>query len=202
MEQSYLIRFGLMGDVGRFTAEFDTPLERGESVVLRSHRGIELGEVLHATVPRAPSGDPPGQSSQVLRLATKDDIERARLAESERADRFHACQHVFESGTWPLDLIDVELLLDGDRLVAYCLGPHGADAAELLAALHAASGLPVIFQTIGSDLEEAEPTEDHDHACGSCSTGGGCGSSHGCGETERGCSGCAVKELLVRGSAR
>ena len=47
---SYLIRYGVMSHVGRFSASPDggSALERGQSVVIRTDRGVELGEVLIA----------------------------------------------------------------------------------------------------------------------------------------------------------
>ena len=46
--ESYLIRYGAMGHIGRFTAfpGCHAPLERDQIVVLQTHRGVELGEVL------------------------------------------------------------------------------------------------------------------------------------------------------------
>src|SRR5262249_44817659 len=110
MTNTYLIRYGSMGRVGKFTA--DGPgYERGQTVVIRSERGTELGEVPIA-LSSAPTAAPPAASARVLRAAGSDDLERARLAEALRADRFAACQRVFQDGVWPLELVDVEPLLD------------------------------------------------------------------------------------------
>ena len=70
MELSYLIRYGLWHQVGRFAS--DSPdLERGQTVVVRSHRGTELGEVLikiestsGKRFPTLPSGDDPRPPSR------------------------------------------------------------------------------------------------------------------------------------------
>ncbi len=48
VEQTYLVRYGVMGYVGRFFGSHgcDAPLRRGQFVVIETERGTELGEVL------------------------------------------------------------------------------------------------------------------------------------------------------------
>src|SRR3954449_12873884 len=96
MVHTYLVRYGLMGRVGKFTAD-SAGLDRGQTVVVRSHRGTELGEVL-AGLPPGSAGDLPPASARILRAAGPDDLERARVAESHRSDRFALCQRVFHDG--------------------------------------------------------------------------------------------------------
>ena len=76
MGQSYLIRYGLARSVARFEAGPDLgPFERGRALVVRTHRGVELGEVLS----EAPdSFDPSAGAAPILREATPGDLERAR----------------------------------------------------------------------------------------------------------------------------
>ena len=47
-ERAYLIRYGVMGHIGKFVAlpGCETSLERDQLVVIQTHRGLELGEVL------------------------------------------------------------------------------------------------------------------------------------------------------------
>jgi cell fate regulator YaaT (PSP1 superfamily) len=199
MAHSYLIRYGLMGRVGRFWSE-SAGLERGQTVVIRSHRGTELGEVL-VPAPAGPSTEltPEPASTRIVRVATAADHERARQAEHDRAERFERCRRVFEDGVWPLELIDVEPLLDDCRVVLHYLGPHRLDVSGLLATLRATCDLDVIFEPVGRDVDAGEleqPEPDHGAAgscgqCGSGSSGGGCGSGEG------GCSECGVKKLLA-----
>ena len=48
MIHSYLVRYGVMGHVGRFSTErcLDSEFHRGRLVVVRSDRGTEIGEIL------------------------------------------------------------------------------------------------------------------------------------------------------------
>src|SRR6478736_7634061 len=150
MAHTYLIRYGSMGRVGKFTAD-SAGYGRGQTVVVRSERGTELGEVLVAISSPLP-GALPTASARLLRAAGPDDLERARLAESYRSDRFALCQKVFQDGVWPLELVDVEPLLDDRRTVLHYLGPHRLDTAGLLSAFRSSYDLDVMLEPVGRDV--------------------------------------------------
>lgn len=194
----YLVRYGLMHQVGRFEAGPEIePLARGASVVVRTPRGLELGEVLTAT---RSGGGPLPDFARVVRAAGPKDRERARLAWEEQPRCLADCERVFREGTWPIVLIDVEVLADLDgsrpgRIIVHYLGPHHLDTTGLSAVFRNDHGLDVLFEPAGCDEPEIEEAEA---SCGSCGEGGGCGSaSGGCGSESGGaCSGCAVKGLV------
>ena len=177
-EQTYLIRYGVMGHVGRFPAlpECTGPLGRGQVVVIQTDRGVELGEVLIPLDQSQAESD----RSRVLRLAGPDDLASSRRAEAMRQDRFSLCQRVLEEEEWPGELIDVEMLLDDRATVLHYLGPHQLDAASLRARFRMTCDFDVLLEPVGADLDE---TADEigaslaDAGCGSCGrSGGGCGS--------------------------
>jgi hypothetical protein len=172
-----------MGHVARFPAmpARDGPLARGQTVVVQSHRGVELGEVLvHLETTASPPADDP---RQLLRLAGPDDLERARHAESLRDDRFAVCQGVLHEENWPWELIDVEPMLDDRSIVLHYLGPHHLDAAMLRARFRMTCDFDIVLEPVGLDLEdESGAVDEPAHAadgpggCGRCGPGGGCGS--------------------------
>ncbi len=197
MTRAYHVQYGLARQVGRFVAG-SIPYDRGQSVVLSTRRGTELGIVVaDAGTVEAADG------AEILRPAAPDDLAQARRAEATRHARFDACLRVFGEGTWPIEPIDVEPLLDEDRAVVHYLGPHRLDLAGLRAALRVACGFDVVFEAVGRDIPDPEPEaepEEAGHGCGSCgSEGGGCGSG-GCGSGSDahggGCSGCTVSALV------
>jgi len=194
MSRVYLIRYGLARSLGRFEGDFEG-LDPGQSVVIRTHRGTELGVVLGES-PSALASSP--EPAPILRLASPEDLDRARKVASERPAHFAACQAVFEDGLWPLELIDAEPLLDEGRTVIHYLGPHRLDASGLIAAFRDRCGLQVVLEPVGLDVPEPEPEPEPEpveeaHGCGSCgSSGGSCGSG-GCGSG----GGCAVKSMVA-----
>lgn len=203
MEHAYLIRYGLMRRVGQFLSESNT-YARGQSVVIRTHRGTELGEVL-LEVTAAQSSVPAVGSARVLRAACEEDLDFAARVDDERSRRFALCQGVFQDGVWPIELIDAEPLLDERRTVLHYLGPHNLDVAGLRLVLRERCGLDVVLEAVGRDAppwpEEVRTETEEAHSCGSCGAdgAGGCGSG-GCGDSEGshggGCSDCGVKKLL------
>jgi cell fate regulator YaaT (PSP1 superfamily) len=199
MDYLYLIRYGLRRWVGRFLAE--TPsLKRGQIVVIRSHRGTELGEVLLEGTPAQGATSLPPQvgSARVLRTAGPEDLERARQAELERSRYFTICQQVFRDGVWPLDLIDVEPLLDERRTILHYLGPHHLDVEGLLAVFRSAHDLDVTLEPAGKDLPEPQDlTTDSPQAqgCGHCVSEAGCGSKPG--SSHGGCTDCGIKKWIA-----
>jgi hypothetical protein len=195
MPRAYHVQYGLARQVGRFVSESD--YGRGQAVILATRRGTELGKVIAEAGSVGPSPD----LAEILRPAGADDLARARRAEAERHRRFDACRRVFDEGTWPIEPIDVEPLLDDDRAVLLYLGPHRLDLAGLRAALRVACGLDLVLEPVGRDAseDEPEPEAEPEHGCGHCGSGGGCGSG-GCGPSDghgTGCSGCTIGALVA-----
>jgi hypothetical protein len=231
-----------MGHVGRFRAlpQCDGPLGRGQLVVIQTERGVELGEILvpveeHRGGVRAREkgsatglDDPEPEAarrSRVLRLAGTDDLASSRRAEAMRTDRFLLCRRVLEEADWPVELVDVELLLDERATVLHYLGPRSLDAASLRARFRMTCDFDVLLEPVGADLEEATAEAIDpavvDHGCTSCGrSGGGCGSrstesttgegvvagstARGCAATPHsGCASCGISRLLAaRGERR
>ncbi|WZO95793.1 hypothetical protein EP7_002763 [Isosphaeraceae bacterium EP7] len=214
MTRSFLIRYGLERRTGWFTAD-EPGMAPGPCVgldaVIRTRRGLELGRILlESSRPEADDGSPPptpGGPGRLLRLAGAEDLEMAETLDRDRAGRFEACRAVLAEGVWPIELVDAEPLLDGNRTVLHYLGPHHLEAAGLRDAFLVRCGLDVWLEAVGADVNaEDEREDDHQpdddsHGCGSCgsSGGGGCGSSGGeggCG-TGGGCGSCGVKDLIA-----
>jgi hypothetical protein len=205
MQFDYLIRYGLWRQVGRF-APNSPSLERGQRVVVRSHRGTELGEILikvmsppEKTISPAASAEAP----QILRPATPDDFELARRLELQRPRCFELCQRAIQECNEAIELLDVEPLLDEPRTVLYYLGPRQVDAARLVATLRSTCNLDAVLEPIGRDgSEDIEvASSGSGPGCGHCGlSGGGCNSgSHGAPDSDSShgaCSDCGIKRLL------
>jgi hypothetical protein len=209
IEQIYLVRYGAMSYVGRFSAALDgtAPLERGQTVVIQSERGVELGEVLislDAADPARGSGRPEAEGARsdesthestnapaaVLRVANTEDLGRARLGEERRNGQFGLCRRVLEELEWPWEVVDVEPLLEAEVTVLYYLGPHPVDVAPLRARFRGAYDLDVIFEPVGPGVPaeaSAGSIPRHDqHGCGAPGCGqGGCGSGSSALSTDR-----------------
>ena len=199
MNLSYLVRYGIMSHVARFAPERDGDLyDRGQSVLVRTERGLELGEILGAPKP-APDADSP---YAILRPTTDHDRQFLSASNHSRAELLSICDTVFQEGTWPLDLIDVEILppfgSEETQAILHYLGPHGLDTEGLSEALKERTGLTLRFQPAGLDADPLEVPDEEPDVCSRCgsSGGGGCGSSTG--DSHSGCSSCALSALPRR----
>lgn len=216
-----LVRYGLMGHVGWFAldAGFGPGFERGRAVVVRTSRGVELGEVLVV-----PDASAPGVRSRVaedsidafrvLRSAGDDDLALGREVDRLRESRFDACRRIVAEAGWPLELIDVEPLLDQTTVLHY-LGGDGLDLGPIRARFRASCEFDVGFEDLRAGLATARPPVDalaaapRKGGCGDCDCGaGGCGTAaeptrepqssaaDSAASSHSGCSGCGVAALL------
>ena len=171
--RDFLIRYGAVPEVARCRLEDGLARpQRGDKVVVQTHRGEQLGEVL---------GDVRSQSElpaafTILRPATGTDLLAAQNVAEQGALEFS--EWTSRIAEWKIDLqvIDLERTLDGTKLILYVLNERGPECTRL-AIQAAASGFGIIeVQPVGAEGLVSQPA-----AGGGCgSGGGGCGSG-GCG---------------------
>jgi len=176
MSETVLVRYGLIPEVARFRMDGNGPYQRGERVVVQSHRGMEVGDVLETVAGSNPTSDESTDESElqphVLRRTDEDDEDRQQRQQAECAGEFDEWAMRIAQWGLELELIDLEWLLDRSKLVLYVLNDRGSDCTKL-ALYAAAEGIgPVEVQPVNAEglvrLETA--------GGGGCGTGGGCGS--------------------------
>lgn len=185
--QEYLASFGRNGEFGRFRTAAPLQLRRGERVVVRGARGLEIAEVLRPATSRHAHFLPNTSVGQLLRRLTPAD------EQNECHLRLRA-QQVFERGGQlaaemglPLLLIDVEVLLDGEHAVLHQLRGQDADVRPFVSTLSREFALHITLVDPSRDRERADVEEDEPLGCGRPDCGhredGGCGTcgSGGCG---------------------
>ena len=172
----HLVRYGLLGHVGRFAAVDALRYPRRTRVVVRSSRGLEVGEVLSSPEQQASAIDADGQI--LRRMTVQDDLLEARL-QRRRHEAFAACNSLLSESRVEAALVDVEQLFDGQGLYFYFLGdpPQGAlDVTRQLAETYEAA---VEFRKFADTLAEG------------CGPGCGTDEAKGQGGCES-CTSCAV----------
>ena len=184
--QEYLVSFGLTGEFGRFRAAAPLSLRRGERVVVRGPRGVEIAEVLREATPRHAHFLPNSSVGQLLRRLTPED-ERTQLHVRNRGQQlFERGQQLAGELHLPLVLLDVEVLFDGEHAVLHYLSESTCDVRPLVSTLSREFSLYVTLVDLGQPQEANE--EEH-AGCGRPDCGhkgeGGCSSC-----TSGGCSSC------------
>jgi hypothetical protein len=173
----HIVRYGVLAYLGRFGAVDGTRYPRGSRVIVRTSRGLEVGEVL--TSPGSAAEGPPSSSSiprggSILRgMTVQDDLLESRLTKN-RGAALAACQHRLGQLRVEATLLDVEHLFDGRNLYFYFLGelPPAVDAvtADLAQAYDATSQFRRFAETLTSGCGPDCGTESAG-GCGSCGTG-------------------------------
>ena len=167
MGRQHLVRVGALGHVGRFTAVDAVRYPRHARVVVRTGRGLELGEIL----------DPPANVDEVERtdgsilrgLTVEDQLLEARL-EKNRQAAYTACAARLADLGLPATLMDVEHLFDGQTLLFYFLGEMTPELESLTQELAELYETQVQFRRFTEAV-----TEGCGPGCGTeAATGGGC----------------------------
>jgi len=182
--QLHLVRVGAMGQVGRFAPVDAARYERGRRVIVRTPRGLEVGEVL---TPPPLTNEKAWSDGPLLRAMTnEDEMLEARL-QMRRNDAFEVCSaRVAELGIG-VQLLDVEHLFDGKNLVFYFLGDQPPELTSLVEELTEQYDTTVEFRQFADALTTGcgpgcGTSEATGGGCGSCGTGcavsGSCGTKH------------------------
>lgn len=183
MATHHLVRVGALGHVGRFTSVDLARYPRRSRVILRTGRGLEIGEIL---APPSDTDDIQRADGSILRgMTVEDELLETRL-ERNRLAALNACSERINELQLSATLMDVEHLFDGRTLLFYFLG----EVTPKLEAL--TQELAELYET---QVQFRRFTETVNEGCGP-----GCGTAEaegaGCGSCGTGCavaSACAVR---------
>lgn len=179
MYRHYFVQVGCFGQVGRFEPADAAAYQRGNKVVVRTSRGLEVGNVMTSTNEPC-EGQPDGR---VLRPVTPEDELLIKRLEQRRNEAVKSCaQLLLDHGCTDV-LMDAELLLDGNSLFFYFLGEVSSQAESLTGQL---------AEAYEQKAQVRRFTETLIEGCGpNCGTedGTGCGTS---------CVSCAVAGACSR----
>ena len=128
----YVVRCGIMRALGVFSTSRGDTMRRGTRVVTRTDRGLEVGEVLcEATDENVEKLQDP-RRGQILREMTPDDEnELSRMHALER-NEYDACERSIKELSLPMQLVDVEHVFGGERIVIYYLAENRVDFRSLV----------------------------------------------------------------------
>ena len=177
----HIVRYSLLGQVGHFVATDAVHYPRHARVVLRSRRGLEVGEVLAS--PEAGDAQVSIDGQILRRMTVEDELLEARL-EKHRHEAFQACSALLSEHDVTATLMDVEHLFDGAGLFFYFLGEVPREAEDLTEQLTATYETTVEFRRFAETLSEgcgpgcgteAAMGQGGCESCTSCAVASACG---------------------------
>jgi cell fate regulator YaaT (PSP1 superfamily) len=135
----YIVRYGAMRLLGVMSARNDSVFRRGTRVIVRTNRGLEAGEILASVASDSQSDadtSNDGQSSsaagQILREMSGQDTNELAHIEANARQEFHLCLRHIKELALDMQLVDVEHLFGGERIIVYYLAEGRVDFRELV----------------------------------------------------------------------
>lgn len=153
--RSLIVRFGYQRLVAELPYEGQRP-PCGATLVIRSHRGIELASLLACA--GSNGGCPPAVSrkqmlqyielsggknfpfsnqGKVLRVATPEDLLEQQRLDARKPQMMRATEKLVAELSLPMKLVDIESLLGGERIIFYYTSEQWVDFRELVRRLAA-----------------------------------------------------------------
>jgi hypothetical protein len=178
----YVASFGKDAALGCFTSPVPIALTRGESVLLRTPRGIEVGEILcpaSLRQARLLGAQIRGELVRSLGIEDRDHLDRLQRDGRELLD---TARRIADEIGIAVVLLDAEFLFDGRHAIVQILHADADSLVGYVAEIASQTGIEVRL----SNLAQPIPAEPEEHGCGkpdcgsgeggctSCSTGGGC----------------------------
>lgn len=181
--KTLVVRFGRMKLIGEYPFDSSIKPGCGSKVVVKTHRGTELAEVLTSTCPNAGCGKsvsrqqireyiensggkdyPFYDRGRVLRIATMDDLD-AQSAQEQACHAYvrQAKGYVRELGL-PIKVVAAEWLLGKERLIYFFLSEDRVDTRALHHKLAQQVDCRVMLQQVGA-RDEARLIADYER-CG------------------------------------
>src|SRR5262245_978140 len=127
----YIARHGSMRHLGEFEAAPMTVYARNQQVILRTPRGLEAGDILCASTPQAVQMIVEPTGGQIIRALTDADRTRLDQLRAGLKREFELAAGHIASLRLQMQLVDVEHLFGGERIVFYFLADKRVDFREL-----------------------------------------------------------------------
>ncbi len=181
--KTVVVRFGVMRLIGEFPYSGNVTPGCGSKLVVRTHRGLEIGEMLTSTCPNSGCGKsvsrqemleyiensggrdyPFFTDGRALRVATLDDMTRQQQIESSRPELVKAARARVAELRLPMKIIEADPILGGERLTFYFTAEERVDFRELAAKLAEDHRARIDLRQVGA-RDEARLIADYER-CG------------------------------------
>ena len=147
----YVVRYGTMRLLGDFEVRRQVTYARNDEVVVRSERGIEWGIVLCPATGQTAAwlSNTKATGGRILRLVSDED-RRSRQENSDREKRyFEQAAAMIHERSMQMQVIDVEQIFGGERLIVYYLSENRVDFRDLVKSMAREFNMRIEMRQIG-----------------------------------------------------
>lgn len=181
--KSIVVRFGFQKLVAELPYTGDMVLGCGSKLVIRTKRGMELGEMLTTTCANAGCGKsisrkqmldyiensggkdyPFSTHGKVLRVASVEDLQEQERLDLDRPKIMDFTMKLIDHLKLPMKVVDVELLLGGERVIFHYISEQWVDFRGLVRQLASEYQTRIEMRQV-NDREEARLVADYER-CG------------------------------------
>ena len=129
---AYVVRFGIMRVLSVMNSKIRHPLTRGTSVIVRSNRGLEHGTILIEADDHTRDLMEESTGGQILRVCSEEDENELNHINSQRDEKFEACKKHIAQLELDMQLVEIEQLFGGERIIVYYLSEERVDFRQLV----------------------------------------------------------------------
>jgi cell fate regulator YaaT (PSP1 superfamily) len=181
--KSIVVRFGAMKLIGEYPYDGEAKPGCGSKLVVRTHRGTELAEMLTTTcsnsgcaksvsrqemleyIENSGGRDYPFHTEgRVVRVASIEDLNRWSQMRGEFQGRVKVVKQLVAQSGLPMKVVDIEPILGGELLTVYYLSEDRVDFRELVRELAAEFQTRIDMRQVGA-RDEARLVADYER-CG------------------------------------
>lgn len=128
----YIARHGVMRFLGQYEPAGNAVYQRNQDVILHSERGLEVGEILCEATQRAVEYLSEPTQGRIVRAMSAEDREQLLESQAREDSAFHRCNELIGERRLQMELVDVENLFGGERLIFYFLAEKRVDFRDLV----------------------------------------------------------------------
>ncbi len=125
-----------MRHLGVFSGSGDRLFPLGTRIIVRTGRGLEAGVVLCEATREAISKLESGyETDRIIREMTREDFSESRRIRSEEKNEFARCCQIIKKMSIDMNLVRVEHIFGGERIIVYYVAEGRIDFRELVKVL-------------------------------------------------------------------
>ena len=147
---NYIVRYGTMRNLGLMESSPDAAYRRGQEVVIKTDRGTETGQVLCEAGEDALSHLDEAPSGKLLRELGPDDAAKLADIGARQETLMGEVRLKIRELAMEMQLVDVEQILGGQRIVVYYVAEGRVDFRDLVKTLSRKLSRRIEMRQIGA----------------------------------------------------
>lgn len=145
----YVVRYGIMRSLSVMNSRGNDRFVRGDRVIARTDRGLECGDVLCEATDESQERLSQSGQGQIIRAMSAEDQNELLHMQLQSRSEFETCQQYVKQLGLDMQLVDLEHVFGGERIVVYYLAEERIDFRELVRQLAAEFQTRIEMRQIG-----------------------------------------------------